>query len=102
MNSCLDLNFHRQGECLCKLHITNSNTNICVYITVSIFNLLLNRCLVSSYDGKFGSVQYYVKAVIEKSGQTYAECKRYFEVEESIDVNTHELMVSKCGDAKMM
>lgn len=55
----------------------------------------LNRCLVSSYDGKFGSVQYYVKAVIDKSGRPYAECKQKFQVEEPIDVNTQELMVSK-------
>lgn len=45
--------------------------------------------------GKFGSVRYYVKAVIEKSGHQYAESKRYFEVEEAIDVNTQELMVIK-------
>ncbi|XP_052002914.1 thioredoxin-interacting protein-like isoform X1 [Xyrauchen texanus] len=53
--------------------------------------------LVSSYAGKFGSVQYYVKAVLEKSGQPYAECKRYFEVEEPIDVNTQELMTPVAG-----
>lgn len=56
------------------------------------FELPQAGCLVSSYVGKFGSVQYYVKAVIEKSSQPYAECKRYFEVVEPIDVNTQELM----------
>lgn len=56
------------------------------------FELPQAGCLVSSYVGKFGSVQYYVKAVIEKSSQLYAECKRYFEVVEPIDVNTQELM----------
>ncbi|XP_057196211.1 thioredoxin interacting protein b [Triplophysa rosa] len=61
------------------------------------FELPQAGCLVSSYDGKFGSVQYYVKAVIEKSGQPYAECKQYFEVEEPIDVNTQELMLPVTG-----
>ncbi|XP_016375625.1 thioredoxin interacting protein b [Sinocyclocheilus rhinocerous] len=56
------------------------------------FELPQAGCLVSSYVGKFGSVQYYVKAVIERSSQPYVECKRYFEVVEPIDVNTQELM----------
>ncbi|XP_016137208.1 thioredoxin-interacting protein-like [Sinocyclocheilus grahami] len=56
------------------------------------FELPQAGCLVSSYVGKFGSVQYYVKAVIEKSSKPYVECKRYFEVVEPIDVNTQELM----------
>lgn len=61
------------------------------------FELPQAGCLVSSYAGKFGSVFYYVKAVIEKSGQLYAECKRNFEVEEPIDVNTQELMTPVTG-----
>ncbi|XP_067252583.1 thioredoxin interacting protein b isoform X1 [Chanodichthys erythropterus] len=61
------------------------------------FELPQAGCLVSSYVGKFGSVQYYVKAVIEKSGQPYAECKRYFDVVEPIDVNTQELMAPVTG-----
>uniref|UniRef100_A0A8C1XFE4 Thioredoxin-interacting protein n=1 Tax=Cyprinus carpio TaxID=7962 RepID=A0A8C1XFE4_CYPCA len=61
------------------------------------FELPQAGCLVSSYVGKFGSVRYYVKAVIEKSGHQYAECKRYFEVEEPIDINTQELMSPVTG-----
>ncbi|XP_072535554.1 thioredoxin interacting protein b [Salminus brasiliensis] len=44
--------------------------------------------LVSSYKGKFGSVQYYVKAVMERPSQSGVECKKCFEVEEPVDVNT--------------
>lgn len=47
--------------------------------------------LVSSYKGKFGSVEYYVKAVMERASQPDVECKKYFNVEEPIDVNTPEL-----------
>ncbi|XP_073781002.1 thioredoxin interacting protein b isoform X1 [Danio rerio] len=61
------------------------------------FELPQSGCLVSSYEGKFGSVQYYVRAVMEKSSQTFAECKRYFEVVEPIDVNTQELMAPVKG-----
>lgn len=49
---------------------------------------------MSSYDGKFGHVNYYVKAVMERFSQPTVECKRYFEVEEPVDVNTPDLVVS--------
>ncbi|KAL1259918.1 hypothetical protein QQF64_010495 [Cirrhinus molitorella] len=61
------------------------------------FELPQAGCLVSSYVGKFGSVQYYVKAIAEKASHPYAECKRYFEVEEPIDINTQELMAPVTG-----
>lgn len=50
---------------------------------------------MSSYKGKFGSVEYYVKAVMERPCQSDVECKKYFEVEEPIDVNTPDLTVSQ-------
>ncbi|XP_029022578.1 thioredoxin interacting protein a [Betta splendens] len=48
--------------------------------------------LVSSYKGKFGYVQYYVKAVMERPQQPNMECKKFFEVEEPLDVNTPDLL----------
>ncbi|XP_072531745.1 thioredoxin interacting protein a [Salminus brasiliensis] len=48
--------------------------------------------LVSSYKGKFGYVQYYVKALMERPAQPALECKKHFEVEEPIDVNTPDLL----------
>lgn len=56
------------------------------------FELPQHGQLVSSYDGKFGHVHYYVKAVMEKPSQPAVECKRFFEVEEPVDVNTPDLM----------
>lgn len=49
---------------------------------------------MSSYKGKFGFVQYYVKAVMERPSQPPQECRRHFEVEEPLDVNTPDLLVS--------
>lgn len=54
---------------------------------------LIHRQLVSSYEGKFGSVQYYVKALMERASHPPLECKKAFEVEEPLDVNTPDLMV---------
>lgn len=49
---------------------------------------------MSSYKGKFGYVHYYVKAVMERPSQPALECKKCFEVEEPLDVNTPDLLVS--------
>lgn len=50
---------------------------------------------MSTYKGKFGYVRYYVKAVLERPQQPPLECKRPFEVEEPLDVNTPDLLVSR-------
>jgi len=49
---------------------------------------------VSSYKGKFGFVQYFVKALMERPSQPALECKKHFEIEEPLDVNTPDLLVS--------
>lgn len=49
---------------------------------------------MSSYKGKFGNVQYYVKAVLERPSQPPSECRKNFEVEVPLDVNTPDLLVS--------
>lgn len=49
---------------------------------------------MSSYKGKFGYVHYCVKALMERAQQAPLECKKSFEVEEPLDVNTPELLVS--------
>uniref|UniRef100_A0A3Q2QET5 Thioredoxin interacting protein a n=1 Tax=Fundulus heteroclitus TaxID=8078 RepID=A0A3Q2QET5_FUNHE len=49
--------------------------------------------LVSSYKGKFGYVHYYIKALMERPQLPTLECKRYFEVEEPLDVNTPDLLI---------
>ncbi|XP_039608827.1 thioredoxin-interacting protein-like [Polypterus senegalus] len=61
------------------------------------FELPQQGQLVSSYKGKFGSVQYYVKAFLDRPGQPAQETMKNFEVLEPIDVNTPELMSPAVG-----
>ncbi|XP_040909315.1 thioredoxin interacting protein a [Toxotes jaculatrix] len=56
------------------------------------FDLPQQGQLVSSYKGKFGYVEYYVKALMERPQQPTLECKKPFEVEEPLDVNTPDLL----------
>lgn len=49
---------------------------------------------MSTYKGKFGYVHYYVKALLERPQQPTLECKKSFDVEEPLDVNTPDLLVS--------
>lgn len=50
---------------------------------------------MSSYKGKFGYVHYYAKAKLERPQQPTLECKKHFEVEEPLDVNTPDLLVRR-------
>ncbi|KAL6488487.1 hypothetical protein MHYP_G00022280 [Metynnis hypsauchen] len=61
------------------------------------FELPQSGQLVSSYKGKFGSIQYYVKAVMERPSHSEVESKKYFQVEEPLDVNTLELSFPATG-----
>lgn len=62
------------------------------YIFLFGFELPAAGCLVSSFKGKFGSVRYYVRAVLERPSQHALQCEREFEVEEPLDVNRPELL----------
>ncbi|XP_051928272.1 thioredoxin interacting protein a isoform X1 [Hippocampus zosterae] len=61
------------------------------------FDLPQHGKLVSSYKGKFGYVHYYVKAKLERTQQPTLECKKHFEVEEPLDVNTPDLLCPTGG-----
>ncbi|GAA6086320.1 thioredoxin interacting protein a [Tachysurus ichikawai] len=61
------------------------------------FELPQQGQLVSSYQGKFGSVHYYVKALMERGSQPALECMKNFEVEEPLDVNTPDLLSPASG-----
>ncbi|KAJ8290065.1 hypothetical protein GJAV_G00008330 [Gymnothorax javanicus] len=63
------------------------------------FELPHHGQLVSSYKGKFGYVQYHVKAVMERPSEPALERKKFFEVEEPLDVNTPDLL-SPAGGSK--
>lgn len=72
--------------------------NICCCFKLKVLIGGSGRChsqLVSSYKGKFGYVQYFVKAMLERLQQPTMECKKSFEVEEPLDVNTPDLLVSQ-------
>ncbi|KTG06116.1 hypothetical protein cypCar_00003230 [Cyprinus carpio] len=56
------------------------------------FELPQQGQLVSTYKGKFGFVQYFVKALMERPAQPAMECRKHFEVEEPLDVNTPDLL----------
>ncbi|KAG5842767.1 thioredoxin-interacting protein-like [Anguilla rostrata] len=61
------------------------------------FELPQQGQLVSSYKGKFGYVQYFVKASMERPSHPVMEAKKFFEVEEPLDVNTPDLMSPTSG-----
>uniref|UniRef100_A0A3B4XXJ5 Thioredoxin-interacting protein n=1 Tax=Seriola lalandi dorsalis TaxID=1841481 RepID=A0A3B4XXJ5_SERLL len=65
------------------------------------FELPQQGQLVSSYKGKFGYVEYFVKALMERPQQPPLECKKPFEVEEPLDVNTPDLLVSGMKEKKV-
>lgn len=70
------------------------NIYCCVNKSVNLCSWCFHSQLVSSYKGKFGYVQYFVKAMLERLQQPTMECKKSFEVEEPLDVNTPDLLVS--------
>ncbi|KAL0984876.1 hypothetical protein UPYG_G00149840 [Umbra pygmaea] len=53
--------------------------------------------LVSSYQGKFGCVKYYVRAVMERPSKPTLQCVKPFEVEEPLDVNTPDILAPAAG-----
>lgn len=48
--------------------------------------------LVSSYKGKFGSVRYYIRAMLQRPSLQVLQCEREFEVEEPLDINQPDLL----------
>ncbi|KAM8870155.1 thioredoxin-interacting protein-like [Spinachia spinachia] len=48
--------------------------------------------LVSSYEGKYGYVRYYVRAGLEGPSQNALQCEKAFTVEEPLDINRPDLL----------
>lgn len=90
----LGSSFPSQGKHLYMHGLSSQYALLVVHLSESRC-FCFRRQLVSSYKGKFGYVEYYVKAVMEMPCQSNVECKKYFEVEEPIDVNTPDLTVSQ-------
>ena len=56
--------------------------------------LLASRTLATSFEGKHGSVRYWVKAKLHRPWATVKKVKKEFTVIEPIDINTPALLVS--------
>uniref|UniRef100_H3AX56 Thioredoxin-interacting protein n=1 Tax=Latimeria chalumnae TaxID=7897 RepID=H3AX56_LATCH len=61
------------------------------------FFFFKNRPMPTSYKGKHGCVEYWVKVFLEFPSQPALEIKKTFEVVEAIDVNTPELVSPVIG-----
>lgn len=56
--------------------------------------MLVHRTLATSFEGKHGSVRYWVKAKLHRPWSTVKKVKKEFTVIEPIDINTPVLLVS--------
>lgn len=56
--------------------------------------LRVSRPLGTTFKGKYGSVDYWVKASLERPACPTQQVKKRFEVMDPVDVNTPELLVS--------
>lgn len=56
--------------------------------------MLTHRTLATSFEGKHGSVRYWVKAKLHRPWSTVKKVKKEFTVIEPIDINTPALLVS--------
>lgn len=60
-----------------------------------VFNELLLYCrpLGTTFKGKYGCVDYWVKAFLERPSVPPQETKKHFEVQDPVDINTPDLLV---------
>lgn len=56
-----------------------------------------DRALATSFEGKHGSVRYWVKAKLHRPWSSVKRAKKEFTVIEPIDINTPALLVSPTG-----
>ncbi|XP_032568025.1 arrestin domain-containing protein 2 isoform X2 [Chiroxiphia lanceolata] len=61
------------------------------------FTFQLPETLVTSFEGKHGSVRYWVKAKLHRPWATVKKAKREFTVIEPIDINTPALLAPQAG-----
>lgn len=54
----------------------------------------MHRTLATSFEGKHGSVRYWVKAKLHRPWSTVKKVKKEFTVIDPIDINTPALLVS--------
>lgn len=56
--------------------------------------LSFSRTLVTSFEGKYGSIRYWVKVKLHRPWAPVKKAKKEFTVIELIDINTPALLVS--------
>nr|XP_033811678.1 arrestin domain-containing protein 2 isoform X2 [Geotrypetes seraphini] len=61
------------------------------------FSFQLPETLVTSFEGKHGSVRYWIKAKLHRPWSTVKKAKKEFTVIEPIDINTPELLAPQAG-----
>ncbi|XP_053558911.1 LOW QUALITY PROTEIN: arrestin domain-containing protein 2 [Bombina bombina] len=61
------------------------------------FTFQLPEALVTSFEGKHGSVRYWVKAKLHRPWSTVKKTKKEFTVIEPIDINTPDLLAPQAG-----
>lgn len=61
-----------------------------------------NRTLVTSFEGKHGSVRYWVKVKLHRPWATVRKIKKEFTVIEPIDINTPALLAPQAGTKDKM
>lgn len=61
---------------------------------VGLTSVSFHRPLGTTFKGKYGCVDYWVKAFLERPSFPTQEIKKRFEVMDPVDVNTPELLVS--------
>ncbi|XP_063770794.1 arrestin domain-containing protein 2-like isoform X2 [Pseudophryne corroboree] len=61
------------------------------------FTFQLPETLVTSFEGKHGSVRYWVKAKLHRPWSTVKKTKKEFTVIEPIDINTPDLLSPQAG-----
>ncbi|KAG8454533.1 hypothetical protein GDO86_000958 [Hymenochirus boettgeri] len=61
------------------------------------FSFQLPETLVTSFEGKHGSVRYWVKAKLHRPWSTVKKVKKEFTVIEPIDINTPDLLAPQAG-----
>ncbi|XP_041086639.1 arrestin domain-containing protein 2 isoform X1 [Polyodon spathula] len=66
------------------------------------FQLPEDRTLVTSFEGKHGSIRYCVKAKLHRPWNTVKKIKKEFTVIEPIDINTPALLASQAGNKDKM
>lgn len=96
MSTSLALSFLRgryQLNAPLDLSISKSSSHLLVESIFKLFPFSWHRPLGTSFKGKYGRVDYWVKAFLDRPSQPTQETKKNFEVVDLVDINTPDLMV---------